>query len=455
MEKWKQGSGLLAAIFFSLLMAAAAAENRGEWNVPGGHDWSQFLLKKSEVVTKTEAGEIRVFRGHTWNGHPPRLHIGFVTLEPSSQLIPVYLDADLILFVRRGEVKIGWIHEDELVERQLKAGAVLRIPAGSIFYYVNNNEHQLQIIAGIEPVGTDLIDDLFTPFYVGGGELPPSALAGFDLSTLTTAFNATPEEVRALTAARFGGSIINIISEDDDNHLQRFAGAMNSAMGKLKQGRKLTQNDEVKTKESTKEACTWSSIFSSFFFGETATENNKIQLRGDDPVEAPDAYNIYDHDPNFKNDYGYTVEVNEHDYSPLKHSDISVYLVNISAGSILAPHVNPRATEYGIVIAGSGTVEIVNPNGTKALKAEVTVGDVFWVPRFYPFAYVAGREGPLVILGFTTSSRKNRAQFLAGKGSTLSLLIGKELAAGFGVTEEELKQLVHKQVESVILPSWE
>ncbi|WP_423797085.1 cupin domain-containing protein, partial [Mycobacterium tuberculosis] len=81
------------------------------------------------------------------------------------------------------------------------------------------------------------------------------------------------------------------------------------------------------------------------------------------------------------------------DYHPLKHSDIGVYLVNLTAASMLAPHVNPQATEYGIVLAGYGTIQVVYPNGTSATKAEVKEGDVFWIPRFFPFCQIASRSG--------------------------------------------------------------
>ncbi|KAH0468673.1 hypothetical protein IEQ34_001905 [Dendrobium chrysotoxum] len=482
METWKQGSGRLPAIFFCLLIAVAVTADRREWEVPGdegggsgGHDWAPFLMKKSEVVVKTEGGEIRVFRGHPWNGHPPRMHIGFVTMEPNTLIIPHYIDADLILFLLRGinlflpaifnqattgEAKIGWIHKDDFVDRQLKPGDVLRIPAGSAFYIVNTGkEHRLQIVASIEPIGTDLIADLFTPFYIGGGEYAPSVFAGFDIRTLAAAFHATPEEVGVLTSARSAGPIIFIHGNEAD-YLQKLNGAVRSAMEMMKKTRRLAQDVDGKIEMEAKEekrkgACTLTSILSSIFSGEPSTEKNKARRPVGDPVEAPDAYNIYDRDPDFRNNYGWSIEVNEHDYPPLKKSDISVFLVNLSAGSMMAPHVNPRATEYGVVVSGAGTVEVVYPNGTGAMKANVKEGDVFWVPRFFPFCQVAASHGPMEILGFTTSARRNRPQFLVGKNSILRLMMGKELAAGFGVREEELRQVVMKQNNTVILPSWD
>lgn len=47
--------------------------------------------------------------------------------------------------------------------------------------------------------------------------------------------------------------------------------------------------------------------------------------------KGPDAYNLYDRKPDFKNDYGWSIALDEKDYSPLKYNDIGVYLVNLTA----------------------------------------------------------------------------------------------------------------------------
>lgn len=123
-------------------------------------------------------------------------------------------------------------------------------------------------------------------------------------------------------------------------------------------------------------------------------------------------------------------------------------------GSMLAPHVNPRATEYGVVLGGEGVVHVVFPNGSLAMRAAVRSGDVFWVPRYFPFCQVASRGGPFEFFGFTTSARRNRPQFLVGASSVLRTMLGPELAAGLGVPEEDLRELLRAQEESVILPSF-
>lgn len=119
----------------------------------------------------------------------------------------------------------------------------------------------------------------------------------------------------------------------------------------------------------------------------------------------------------------------------------------------MAPHVNPTATEYGIVLSGSGTVQIGYPNGSSAMNAKVKEGDVFWIPRYFPFCQISSKSGPLEFFGFTTSARRNRPQFLAGRNSVLRAMGGPELATSFGVSDKRLEGLLHAQRESVILPS--
>lgn len=119
----------------------------------------------------------------------------------------------------------------------------------------------------------------------------------------------------------------------------------------------------------------------------------------------------------------------------------------------MAPHINPTATEYGIVLRGSGSIQIVYPNGTLAMNAVVNEGDVFWVPRYFPFCQIASRTGPFEFFGFTTTGRKNMPQFLVGQNSILQSMRGPQFAAAFGVSEERLRRILDSQREAVILPS--
>ncbi|XP_078436361.1 vicilin-like seed storage protein At2g28490 [Wolffia australiana] len=387
-------------LFFVLLMVAvAAADERGT-----EEEGRMFILEKWKEVVKTEAGEVRVVKGSGWAGAPSPMHLGFISMEPNSLYVPQYLDATLTLFIRRGEAKVGWVYKDGLEEKKLKTGDIYVIPSGSTFYMTNTGKGQrLHIIASISTADTLGLGE-FQSSFIAGGSNPASVLAGFDKQTLAAAFNISSEEVESVMR-RGRGPII-------------FA-------------------EEAKKKRIRLMLRSWA-----------AMEENKGK------VTSPESYNLYERAPDFKNDYGWSVAVGEEDYQPLMRAGVGIFLVNLTAGAMLAPHVNPVATEYGVVLNGEGSVHVVFPNGTAAMKAEVREGDAFWAPRFFPMCHVAARSGAMEFFGFASSGKKNRPQFLAGSGSVLRALAGPELAAAFGSEEEELLEIVEAQRESTILPPW-
>ncbi|KAJ6984740.1 vicilin-like seed storage protein [Populus alba x Populus x berolinensis] len=418
--------------------------DRNETHIDREEEW--LLLQDSKPVVKTDAGEMRVLRNYGGRIIDRPMHIGFITMEPRTLFVPQYIDSSLILFIRTGEAKVGLIYKDELAERRLKIGDIYRIPAGSAFYLMNAEEGQrLNIICSIDP-SESLGLGFFQSFYIGGGTYPTSILAGFELETLSTAFNVTTDEVTEIMTRQHEGPIVfvgdsraprpslwtkflQLKEQDRLQHLKR--------MVKFQQ--QPSQGEEQRT-------WSWRKLLISIF----GQENKK---KGEKVGKSPDSYNIYDRRPDFRNNYGWSIALDESDYQPLKYSGIGVYLVNLTAGSMLAPHVNPTATEYGIVLRGSGRIQIVFPNGTQAMDAIVKEGDAFWVPRYFPFCQIAARSGPFEFFGFTTSARENRPQFLVGANSILQTLRSPVLAAAFGVSEDRINRVIKAQREAVILPS--
>lgn len=63
--------------------------------------------------------------------------------------------------------------------------------------------------------------------------------------------------------------------------------------------------------------------------------NKRKKGRGDEGRrgrgKGPDSYNLFDRKPDYKNDYGWSLALDQSEYSPLKHCDVGVYLVNLSA----------------------------------------------------------------------------------------------------------------------------
>ncbi|XP_058219287.1 vicilin-like seed storage protein At2g28490 isoform X2 [Rhododendron vialii] len=438
-----------ALLLLVLALCCAVAMVKGYNHHEGGEGGERrgrermFLLRDMKRVVRTEAGEMKVVRStHGWISDWPNIHVGFVTMEPNSLFIPQYLDSDLILFIRRGEARVGSIYRDELIEKRLNCGDVYRIPAGSTFYLVNTADgQQLHVICSIEK--SDSIGwGTFQSFFIGGGSNPTSILAGFERSTLSTALNVLESQVRQILARQKSGPIISLSNSHQSRVWTQFLGMKHYE--RVRCLKRMAQVHEEAT-EQDEEPIMWKLLNSVF--------GNQVSGKDEGRSSKPDSYNLFDRTPDFENDYGSSVAVDQSAYSPLRRSGVGLYLVNLTAGSMMAPHLNPTATEYGIVLRGSGKIQIVFPNGTLAMNAKVNEGDVFWIPRYFPFCQIASHSGPFEFFGFTTSARRNRPQFLVGSNSVLQSMRGPAFAAAFGVSEERLERIVNAQSESTILPS--
>ncbi|KAM0877588.1 hypothetical protein ACQ4PT_035378 [Festuca glaucescens] len=311
-------------------------EGEGEWRPEeegkgGGGEPAAgkglFVLDKVEKVVDSEGGQVHVVRGQPW---PPAsfMHIGFITMEPKTLFVPQYMDSNLILFVQRGEVKVGWIHKDELVEKKLKMGDVLHIDAGSTFYMVNTGEGQrLQVICSIDASDSAGFGP-YQSFYLGGAGKQVSVLGGFYPTILTTAFNTTYDELARIFTVKSGGPIVFYTNTTESGRGDK----------KRDAGEKERENDpwrivgrgDEDERGNGQWTWPWRKLMGGFVGGapSNAAEPNK---KSDKTVSAPDPYNLFDHDPSFENDYGWSVSIDKHDYEPLGHSDIGVYLVNLTA----------------------------------------------------------------------------------------------------------------------------
>ncbi|XP_058202322.1 vicilin-like seed storage protein At2g28490 [Rhododendron vialii] len=438
-----------ALLLLVLALCCAVAMVKGYNHHEGGEGGERrgrermFLLRDMKRVVRTEAGEMKVVRStHGWISDWPNIHVGFVTMEPNSLFIPQYLDSDLILFIRRGEARVGSIYRDELIEKRLNCGDLYRISAGSTFYLVNTADgQQLHVICSIEK--SDSIGwGTFQSFFIGGGSNPTSVLAGFESSTLSTALNVSESQVRQILTRQKSGPIISLSNSHQSRVWTQFLEMKHYE--RVQCLKRMAQVHEEAT-EQDEEPIMWKLLNSVF--------GNQVSGKDEERSSRPDSYNLFDRKPDFENDYGSSVAVDQSAYSPLRRSGVGIYLVNLTAGSMMAPHLNPTATEYGIVLRGSGRIQIVFPNGTLAMNAKVNEGDVFWIPRYFPFCQIASHSGPFEFFGFTTSARRNRPQFLVGSNSVLQSMRGPAFAAAFGVSEERLERIVNAQSESTILPS--
>ncbi|KAF8085623.1 hypothetical protein N665_0656s0002 [Sinapis alba] len=440
---------LLLIVFFQgvMMMRSNGYDSyEGEEEQGGGGEIGKggFMMKESRQVIKSEGGEMRVVISPRGRIIEKPMHIGFLTMEPKTLFVPQYLDSNLLIFIRQGEATLGVICKDEFGEKRLKGGDIYWIPAGSAFYLLNTGRGQrLHVICSIDP-SQSLGFETYHPFYIGGG--PSSVLAGFDPDTLTSALNVSQPELQQLMRSQVRGPIVHI-TEHAPTMWTEFLGLRGEE--KHNHLKKLLEMEQGSSQEQEYNPWwSWKNIVSSIL-DVTGEKKN----RGAGSSKCEDSYNIYDRKHDFKNDYGWSKALDYDDYEPLKYSGVGVYLVNLTAGSMMALHMNPTATEYGIVLSGYGEIQVVVPNRTSAINMRVSVGDVFWIPRYFAFCQIASRTAPFEFVGFTTSAHKNRPQFLVGSNSLLRSLNLTSLAIAFGVDEKTMRQFVDAQREAVILPT--
>ncbi|KAH7280413.1 hypothetical protein KP509_37G066000 [Ceratopteris richardii] len=248
-------------------------------------------------------------------------------------------------------------------------------------------------------------------FFVAGGEKPRTVLSGFNVDMLATAFNASQEAVTDLLSSQTGGAIMYASKRNESTSVSGFRGSIMGILGKY------------------------------------------IGLPNIFPRDARGKpFNIFKKAADFSNDYGSTTAVHEGEFRPLKDINKGVFSVSLKAGALLAPHWNPTATEIALVTEGEGEIHVVYPNGSAAVTEQVGVGDVFVVPQNFPMCQIAARSGVFKFVGFSTSSRPNHPQFIAGLNSVLKALDTDVLAVAYNIPVKHIQDFLNLQPESVILP---
>lgn len=95
----------ILAVSLVAILALFSSPVTGYHEREGEEYGKRFVLDKGEQVVKTDGGEVRVVRGRSkWDGRRNPMHIGFISMEPNTLFVPQYIDADLILFVRKGKL---------------------------------------------------------------------------------------------------------------------------------------------------------------------------------------------------------------------------------------------------------------------------------------------------------------------------------------------------------------
>ncbi|XP_068345100.1 vicilin-like seed storage protein At2g18540 [Pyrus communis] len=398
------------------LHAANALKNEGEIGSGGdGAAPAGSLVKKDQrrSLVSTEYGE--VWSVDVNDGHRKPYHIQFITLEPNSLFLPVLLHAYMVFYVNTGSGRLSWTDDDKIRRVDIKRGDLYRLTPGSVFFVQSNLETERQKLRINAIFTSNSDDDLYDPA-VGPYSSIRDLVRGFDPKLLRSAFKVSEEVIESIVNGTDQSAIVHAIPTKKETFWDLEARFLKTF---------LLGNDGIAFNSKKKK--------------ETTT------------------YNIFDEDPDFENCNGWSLTVSKKNTHLLKGSNIGFFMVNLTKGSMMGPHWNPRATEITVVLQGHGMVRVVC-SSTEAKKSEcrnmrfrVHEGDVFSVPRFHPMAQMSFNNDSLVFMGFSTTEKKNYPQFLAGKYSVLQTLDKLVLAASFNVTSKTIDQLLSAQADSFII----
>ncbi|XP_065874839.1 vicilin-like seed storage protein At2g18540 [Euphorbia lathyris] len=314
-----------------------------------------------------------------------------------------------------GSGKLSWSDDGKEMRRmEIKRGDVYRLYAGSVFFVQSNLETERQNLR-IYSIYSNTDEDI----YVGAYSSISDLVLGFDRKLLKSAFNAGDDVVEEMVNASRPEAIVHAMPEEE---------------------KKKSIFKEIEARIVKAVIGNTDSPFYDFSNGKKKSKT----------------FNILEANPDFENCNGWSVTVDRKDLKSLRHTNIGIFMVNLTKGSMMGPHWNPLATEIAIVVQGEGMIKVVcgsNANETecKNMRFRVKEGDVFTVPRFHPMAQMSFNNDTFVFMGFSTSTRRNYPQFLAGKSSVLQTLSRDILALSFNVTNTTIDALLTPQEEAIIL----
>ncbi|XP_051127764.1 vicilin Cor a 11.0101-like [Andrographis paniculata] len=372
-----------------------------------------FESKRFDTKFKNQEGHIKVLerfskRSELLQGIDND-RVAFLEANPQTIILPHHADAEAVFAIVRGKGTINYIWKNQRLSFNLKRGDVIRVPAGSIGYLINNdNEEKLYALNFLRPINTP---GKYEAFYGVGGENPESFFNVFSNEILEAAFKSPRKDVKRLFGQQNKGVIIKASEE---------------------QIRALSQESE--------------------------------SSRGRRGGENWGPINLFEQRPLSKNEYGQHLEASPEQHEQLKDLDLSVGFVNIKKGAMTAPYYNSRSTKLVFVVRGRGRFEMACPHLSSSSKreqngdthyekasADLSVGDLFVFPAGHPIAIVAHKDSDLELVSFGIRGSNNQKYFLAGRDSVWEKVQAEAKELSFRLPAKEVEEILRRQGESQFL----
>ncbi|KAK8557232.1 hypothetical protein V6N13_013507 [Hibiscus sabdariffa] len=335
--------------------------------------------------------------------------VALIEANPNTFVLPHHCDAEKIYIVTNGKGTITFVTHKDKESFNVVRGVVVRIPAGSTVYLVNqDNKEKLTIAVLHRPVNNP---GEFEEFFPAGQEHPQSYYRSFGHEILEAVFNTRSEQLEKL----FHGH-----------------------------GRQSQQG----------------------MFREASQEQIKSLSKGattPKEKEAEFAFNLLAQKPKYSNQNGKFYEACPRDFELLRQADASVVGFEINQGSIFVPHYNSHSSFVILITEGNGYVEMVCPHLSSSreeeeeestsgeyrrVRVQLSPGDVFVVPAGHPVTYVASKKQNLRALAFGLYHQNNTRIFVAGKNNMVRQMDSAAKEISFGVPAKLVDEVFNNPEES-------
>ncbi|XP_072955843.1 vicilin Cor a 11.0101-like [Typha angustifolia] len=374
---------------------------------------------------RSEHGHLRILRNFAEKS--PLLigianyRLAILEANPRTFVMPSHWDADTVLYVVRGRGIMSILHKDDKESHEIREGDIMMIPSGLVVYLVNSDSREKLVMAKLlRPVSTP---GRFEHFFGAGGQNPESFYRTFSKEVMQAAFKSPSERLERIFEKQSKGIIIRA-SEEQIRALSRHA---SHGGGRWPFGR-----------------------------------------------ESRGPYNLLRKQAAHSNRHGEIYEADANDYQQLRDMDVKVSFVNISAGSMMAPFYNSRATKILLVTEGNGHIEIVCPHLAgrqgrtrkggqreeeqeggqqgqryQLVQGRVSTGSVVVVPPGHPTVDVASRDQNFQAVCFEIRAENNERIFLAGRNNVLKKMDKEAKELSFASEAREVDELFNSQEEEV------
>lgn len=353
------------------------------------------LILASKKADKTIVEVEGVGGYYTWSStqfpvlSQKKLAAGLLVLQPRGFALPHYADSSKIAYVCEGECIAGLISPEDLKEEVIKIqkGDALPVPLGAVSWWYNGGDSKLSIIYLGE--SGEYTPGEYCYFFLTGAA---GILNGFSNELIAKSFHMTKTESETLIKDQSSLNLLIKINEGT-----KMPDPCNSAKHKL-----VFNLDGAKPCVEVKNGGVL-----------TTVSCKNLPLLGD--------------------------------------LGLSANRVVLEGGAIFGPiFTADSSVQLSYVTKGSGRIEIVGLFGKVVLDAKVEEGDLFFVPKFFPFVVEADKGG-MEFFSVITSSKQVYGELSGGKKSIWEAASSSVLEASLNMTPDLVQSFKSKIAKGTVI----